>query len=125
MQVQPPPSLSESCRLSARRCEAHFFADLDATIDLPKNLKFRVVGRKITAHGFAAEDRGQRPRAGRGAGKAADRKGVVGDGLWSARAEGHLAEKTELPFDTLAAACRDLIDHALDEDTGVSAGAPR
>ena len=33
-----------------------------------------------------------------------------------------LAEKTGLPFDTLAAACRELTDHALDDDTGVSAG---
>ena len=36
-----------------------------------------------------------------------------------------LAEKTGLPFDTLSAACRELVDHALDEDTEVSAGASR
>jgi len=36
-----------------------------------------------------------------------------------------LAEKTALPFETLAAACRELSDRAMDEDIGVSAGVPR
>jgi hypothetical protein len=36
-----------------------------------------------------------------------------------------LVEKTGLPFDTLAAACRELIDHGLDEDIEVSVSAPR